>query len=223
MKIPRFLPLAAVVASALVLTCRADDADTAKRRAAAEEFLAARRTDDLINTTATQLGEMTDRISDGASKQAGAGTDQGALAAKLRAEARGMIARELTWDGVRPAFVQAYAEAFTEAELKEMTAFYKSPVGQKLVANDPRVLGQMEKTSREKAMSLMPRVVQRLRELVAQTNPPGSAPPSMAPPLPPGLVPPPAPPSNMVPPMAPPPARPPLALPPAAPAPTPPA
>ena len=216
MKTLRFLPLAALVWSALILTCHADDAEAAKRHAAAEEFLKVRRTEDLVNATATQLGEMTDRISEGASKQAGAGTNQTELVAKLRAEARGMIAKEFTWDSVRPAFVQAYADAFTEVELKEMTAFYKTPAGQKLVATDPKVLGQLEKTSREKAMSLMPRVVQRLRELVAETNPPGSAPPSLAPPLPPGLAVPPAPPANMVPPTAPPPARPPLAPPPAA-------
>ena len=220
MKIPRFLSLAAA-AFALVLSARADDADLAKRRMAAEEFLSVRRTEDLVNATATQMGEMTDRISDGASRQAGAGTNPAELAAKLRTEARGMIARELTWDSVRPAFVQAYADAFTEAELHEMTAFYKSPAGQKLVATDPQVLGQMEKSSREKAMALMPRVVQRLREMVAATNPPGSSPPSLAPPLPPGLTVPPAPPANMLPPAVPPAApRPPLAPPPAA-APTP--
>lgn len=37
---------------------------------------------------------------------------------------------------------QAYAGQFTEQELKDLVAFYKSPLGQKLIAAEPRAIEQ---------------------------------------------------------------------------------
>jgi uncharacterized protein len=36
---------------------------------------------------------------------------------------------------------QIYASEFTEQELKDLAAFYKSPLGQKLIAAEPRAIG----------------------------------------------------------------------------------
>jgi len=35
---------------------------------------------------------------------------------------------------------QVYANEFTEQELKDLVTFYKSPLGQKLLANEPRAI-----------------------------------------------------------------------------------
>ena len=37
---------------------------------------------------------------------------------------------------------QAYAAQFTEQELKDLVAFYKSPLGQKLITSEPRAIEQ---------------------------------------------------------------------------------
>ncbi len=36
---------------------------------------------------------------------------------------------------------QVYASEFTEQELKDLVTFYKSPLGQKLIANEPKAIG----------------------------------------------------------------------------------
>jgi len=36
---------------------------------------------------------------------------------------------------------QVYASEFTEQELKDLVTFYKSPLGQKLITNEPRAIG----------------------------------------------------------------------------------
>ena len=38
---------------------------------------------------------------------------------------------------VRPALVQIYAEAFSESEVRELIAFYRTPIGRKLVERTP--------------------------------------------------------------------------------------
>jgi hypothetical protein len=40
--------------------------------------------------------------------------------------------RYLTWDAIGPQLTTAYAQVFSESELKDLVAFYKTPTGQKL-------------------------------------------------------------------------------------------
>jgi len=58
------------------------------------------------------------------------------VAARLRAELGPRVA-DLINDGAK-----LYASRFTEQELKDVLAFYKSPVGRKVVAQEPVILDQ---------------------------------------------------------------------------------
>jgi len=64
------------------------------------------------------------------------GKDINEVAAKLQAELTPRTA-ELLNDGAR-----LYAARFTEQELKEVLAFYKSPVGRKVITQEPVILDQ---------------------------------------------------------------------------------
>jgi len=46
----------------------------------------------------------------------------------------------VTWDALGPQLTAVYAQVFTESELKELIAFYKTPIGQKL-ASEQATLG----------------------------------------------------------------------------------
>jgi len=50
--------------------------------------------------------------------------------------------RYITGEAALPEFVKIYAAAFTEAELRELLVFYKTPVGQKLLAQQPDLMRQ---------------------------------------------------------------------------------
>ncbi len=49
------------------------------------------------------------------------------------------LKKYLTWDAMAPQLTKLYAETFSEAELKEMAAFYKTPTGQKAMAKMPEL------------------------------------------------------------------------------------
>jgi len=59
--------------------------------------------------------------------------------------------------------IAIYARAFTEQELKDLVAFYKSPLGKKVIEQEPRVLDNMMARASEWADKLAQDVVQRLR------------------------------------------------------------
>lgn len=50
------------------------------------------------------------------------------------------MAKYASWDNVKDNLSSIYAEAFSEAELKQLAAFYQTPLGKKLVREQPFLL-----------------------------------------------------------------------------------
>jgi hypothetical protein len=50
------------------------------------------------------------------------------------------LRKYMTWDAMLPELTKMYTETFTDAELKEMTAFYGSPAGQKSLTKIPELM-----------------------------------------------------------------------------------
>jgi hypothetical protein len=53
---------------------------------------------------------------------------------------RQFMAKYLGWESVKPGMMQMYAEAFTEPELRELAAFYRTPLGQKAMTQMPELV-----------------------------------------------------------------------------------
>jgi uncharacterized protein len=59
--------------------------------------------------------------------------------------------------------IKIYAQAFTEQELKDLLAFYRSPLGKKVIEQEPLVLDSSMARASEWADKLAQEVVQKLR------------------------------------------------------------
>jgi len=85
---------------------------------------------------------------------------------------RDFLARYVTWDAMKEEYAEIYAGAFTEEELREMAAFYRTPTGQKLARATPQLtrLGAElgERTLRAHAAELDEMIARR----AAAANPP---------------------------------------------------
>jgi hypothetical protein len=53
---------------------------------------------------------------------------------------KGFMAKYCSWTALKDDLCLLYAREFTEAELKQLTAFYKSPVGLKLAQKQPLIM-----------------------------------------------------------------------------------
>jgi len=58
---------------------------------------------------------------------------------------------------------RAYAEHFTEAELKDILVFYKSPAGRKMLAEEPKAIEQSLRAAQDWAGKFSDVVLQRFR------------------------------------------------------------
>jgi hypothetical protein len=54
-------------------------------------------------------------------------------------EMREMFAEKMSWERMKPEYVKLYARLYTEDELRQLTAFYESPIGQKTIRIQPEV------------------------------------------------------------------------------------
>ena len=179
------LPTAAAALASIFLLgaglTRAADGDDPGRRAAAEGLLGAMHTEQMLEQNLGRMLTLVDRFSQSAAQTPGVTPDQLAVIKKAEDEARDTIHKELGYATLKDEFVKAYAETFTEPELKEITTFYSSPVGQKFVEKQTAVTDKVAQISQQKVRTVMPGVVQKLREVAQKNLPPPPTPATVVP------------------------------------------
>ncbi len=188
----RFPAASVACAVALLLgpaSIRAADDDQAPRRVQAEALLHAMRTDQVLAGATTRVDDAVDKFSQQLGAQGNLSPEQKEAMQKAQADAHITLHQQLSWDAVKSEFIQAYADAFTEDELKGLVAFYNSPLGQKLVDKQPAVTEKMGRFTQQKMMSVMPTLMQKIREAAGQKPPAAPALPASVTPAPPAVSP----------------------------------
>jgi hypothetical protein len=126
MKIAKILLLAALVAP----VCRADDSI-----ALANQLLDLSGTATFMQQTfETGLKPSLDQM-----RAKGAPAE---LVDAIHAEARNFFQENFNWEIMKPKLAKLYADNYTEAELKDIIAFYQTPTGQKTLAKMPVLMQQ---------------------------------------------------------------------------------
>jgi len=66
------------------------------------------------------------------------------------------------WDALKKDFTQIYKEAFTEKELRDLIAFYKTPSGQKAIRTMPSLMQKGALIGQERVQAHLPELLQSL-------------------------------------------------------------
>jgi len=77
---------------------------------------------------------------------------------------RTFLSKYLSWDQLKADHVRIYAGAFTEPELRQLTTFYRTPAGQKLVAVLPDLMSQGAVLGQTKIQGHMEELQQMIRQ-----------------------------------------------------------
>ncbi|MEC5398313.1 DUF2059 domain-containing protein [Uliginosibacterium sp. H1] len=108
--------------------------------------------------------------------------------AKCTAEQKAILQREVTAvfrenvdtpDGFLSRMVPVYAARFSHAEIRQLLAFYESPIGRKLVGEMPGMMKEGGEAGRAWGQSLEPKLRTRLQ--AAMPQPPAAQPPATQP------------------------------------------
>jgi uncharacterized protein len=154
-----FVPTARAVALGLALAaatvCAQAQAPSAATLASARELMELKGVKNLVEPVVIGVVQQTTgtilQTNPGLSK------DLDEVSAQLRSEYQPRIA-EMTNE-----IVKLYAQHFTEQELKDAVAFYKSPVGKKILTEEPKILDESYARIQQWANRLQDEVMVRVR------------------------------------------------------------
>lgn len=74
------------------------------------------------------------------------------------------FAEHMRWDAMLPEYVRIYRDSYDEAEIRELLAFYRTPVGQKTVELMPRLMHQGAEVGQKLVAPHLPELERRLTE-----------------------------------------------------------
>ena len=66
------------------------------------------------------------------------------------AELRSFLEKYIGWTGMKDQLVVMYQQAFTEAEVNDMNAFYGSPTGRKMIERLPQLIQERDRLAMER-------------------------------------------------------------------------
>jgi hypothetical protein len=79
-----------------------------------------------------------------------------------------VILSELSWDKISPMYINIYRTTFTQKEVNDMIAFYKSSTGQAVVEKLPMVMQQSTMQMKTHIANIMPQIQQINQDTISQ-------------------------------------------------------
>jgi len=137
---------------------------SAQQRAAATELLMAMHVPEVLDASVQQMLDQ----------QIRAAPELQGVQDVMREFAR----RFVSWEALREQYVDIYAGTFTEDELRQMTDFYRSDVGQKLARATPRLMAEGAELGQRAVQAHRAELEQMIRARLGQ---PAAAPPAARP------------------------------------------
>jgi len=142
-------------------------ADAASHAANAERFLKLANADRLTVPVYAQVQQMfAPRFA-----QAQAPESKRAVLESYQAKANAALDRAVGWEKIKPDLIKLYTVSFTEQELRDLVAFYESPLGKKVIAKMPELTARSAQLTQEKLESAVPEVNKLLSDMSAELDP----------------------------------------------------
>lgn len=139
-------------------------ADAASHAAAAKQLLKLVNADQIAGPWYGQVNQMfAQRF---AESQAPA--SKKAVLESYQAKAKATLDKAVGWNKIEPEMVSLYTKGFSEAELNELIAFYKSPLGQKVLKQMPALFAESMKMTQAKLEPVVPQVNQLLEQMTKE-------------------------------------------------------
>jgi hypothetical protein len=115
-------------------------ANEASKRAKVEELLTLEKMDSLMQQMADQaLARNKDAVKNMLAGRPMTDIDKRILEENMN-KMNAVVGEQLNWQKLKPAYIDLYAAEYSEEEIDGILAFYKSPVGQVMLAKDPELV-----------------------------------------------------------------------------------
>lgn len=103
--------------------------------------------------------------------QAGGSEAQKAVLERYQAQADTALDKVVGEGKLDEALVALYTDAFSEAELKELLAFYQTPVGRKVLEQMPQLMAHSAQLTQARLQQAVPEVDRLLGAMTSELKP----------------------------------------------------
>jgi uncharacterized protein len=79
---------------------------------------------------------------------------------------RQVMRKHFPWSELERDFIALYVDLFTAEEIRALTAFYRTPAGQKMASVTPEVAIQTQRVTNARLEAMMPELMARLMEVM---------------------------------------------------------
>jgi hypothetical protein len=163
---------------ALVMAGAYANAQEKTRQELAEELMTLTNAKQNIEQSFAQIKQM---MVSQIQKMATPAGEAGAAKEKLAQEMNQMmdlIGKELSWDNMKDDYINLWADVYTDQELKDIIAFYKTPSGQAMVKKQPELMKRSMEVSQKVMAKIMPKIQAMAKDMEESMKP--AAPPQPA-------------------------------------------
>lgn len=160
----RRLAFAALAFFLLPLSAHADDAS---RRAKVEELFTIMHMDRTLQTT---MKAMENSVIPMTEQMFGTKVPDSLKSevADMQKQLFDLIEDQMSWKSLEPTYVDIYVRNFSENQIDDLIAFYKSPTGQAMLEKTPELVQESMQASMTRMTTLQPQIKQLLDHFAAQ-------------------------------------------------------
>ena len=161
-------PLASALILGAALLCCASPilADEASKKAKIEEMLQLTHYDQMLKLSLEQIKSMQmEQL-----KKMDMPADARAQSEEIQRKTMVLLSDRLSYEKLKPMYVQIYVEIFSEDELDGIVSFYKSPAGKAMVEKTPQMLQRMMPMMQKLMGDLQPEIQKIVEEAKQKHN-----------------------------------------------------
>jgi hypothetical protein len=143
-----------------------------------DRLLQASRAQSLLNGVIPQLEAMQQQEFDEhfAGKELNA--EQKAEVARIQAKTQEIARKALSWEEMRPLYVDVYKKTYTREEVRAITKFYESAAGKSLLDKNPLLMQNLMAAIQQKMVPMLEELQTEIKSIpVAPTPAPAVSPP----------------------------------------------
>lgn len=150
---PHLLKRLSLAASLLLIAAGAwaappSDADV-------ERLLKASRARNMLDAVVPQMEALQRQQFQQFSSDRGLSPEQQAEALRIQARTSQIMRDSLSWEQMRPVYIQAYQQTFTVQDVKALTKFYESAAGQSLLDKTPMLMQHLTVAMQQKVKPML--------------------------------------------------------------------
>jgi hypothetical protein len=158
----------AVLLMVLTVGCCCARGDEASKRAKAEQLFMLLRMDTMMDQLMVGVKKQVQQITESMPGADQATPEQKKQITDFQQRVMDVVNQKIGWKALEPDFISLYASTYTEEELDGIVAFYKSPIGQKMIEKTPVLTAKSTQITQQKMSELQPQLNQMVQDFMKQ-------------------------------------------------------